>query len=325
MRRLSISFVVFSAATTVLLAAAAGAQTFPSRPITVIVPFAAGGPVDTDARRYTPRMAEMLGQSVVTDNKPGAGTSIGAGFVAKARPDGHTLLGNSSAYAVFPAFYKDLSFDPLKDLVPLTVMHDSVSVMMVPVSSPIKSFAEYLAYTRANPGKLNVGTSGVGDISDLSGRWMHLVARTQVTFVPYKGNGPMMVDLLAGRVDASSASLVTAVPLIKSGKLRPLAVRGPRRVKLLPDVPTINEHPGMEEFSITNWMGFLTTGGTPAPVIDKLAGSLIAITRLPAVAAELESQGSAPVGNSPAQFRAFVAEEITRWKKVVAEAGIKVE
>jgi tripartite-type tricarboxylate transporter receptor subunit TctC len=325
MRHLPVKFAVIALALPCVLPAMAHAQAYPSRPITVIVPFAAGGPVDTDTRKYLPRLTELLGQSVVSDYKPGAGTSIGAGFVAKARPDGYTLLSDSSAFAVFPAFYNNLNFDPLKDLIPLTAMHDSMSVMMVPVSSPIKSFAEYLAYTRANPGKLNVGTSGVGDISDLSGRWLHTVAGTRVTFVPYKGNGPMMVDLLAGRVDASSASLVTAVPLIKSGKLRPLAVRGPRRVKALPDIPAINEHPGMEEFSITNWMGFFVTGGTPAPVVDKLSAAMIAITKMPAVIADLDSQGSAPVGNTPAQFRAFVTEEIVRWKKVVADAGIKTE
>lgn len=321
MRCLSILFIGL-AASLALFSAAATAQAYPSRPVTVIVPFSAGGPVDTDTRRYAARLSEMIGQPVVVDYKPGAGTSIGAAYVAKAKPDGYTLLSNSSAFAVFPAFYKDLKFDPLKDLVPITMMSSLVSVVMVPPSSPIKSFSEYLAYTRANPGKLSYGTAGVGDVSHLSMVWMHSMAGAKVTFVPYKGNAPMMVDLLAGRVDAGSASLVQALPHIRSGKLRALAVRGANRVKPLPDVPAINEHPGMKEYVSVNWLGFFAPAGTPAPVIDKLSSALIAVSRLPDVVAELESQASTPVGNTPAEFKTLVTEEIARWKKLVAEMGI---
>ena len=321
MRCLSILF-IWLAASLALFSAAATAQAYPSRPVTVIVPFSAGGPVDTDTRRYAARLSEMIGQPVVVDYKPGAGTSIGAAYVAKAKPDGYTLLSNSSAFAVFPAFYKDLKFDPLKDLVPITMMSSLVSVVMVPPSSPIKSFSEYLAYTRANPGKLSYGTAGVGDVSHLSMVWMHSMAGAKVTFVPYKGNAPMMVDLLAGRVDAGSASLVQALPHIRSGRLRALAVRGANRVKPLPDVPAINEHPGMKEYVSVNWLGFFAPAGTPAPVIDKLSSALIAVSRLPDVVAELESQASTPVGNTPAEFKTLVTEEIARWKKLVAEMGI---
>lgn len=321
MRCLSILFIGL-ATSLALFSAAATAQAYPSRPVTVIVPFSAGGPVDTDTRRYAARLSEMIGQPVVVDYKPGAGTSIGAAYVAKAKPDGYTLLSNSSAFAVFPAFYKDLKFDPLKDLVPITMMSSLVSVVMVPPSSSIKSFSEYLAYTRANPGKLSYGTAGVGDVSHLSMVWMHSMAGAKVTFVPYKGNAPMMVDLLAGRVDAGSASLVQALPHIRSGKLRALAVRGANRVKPLPDVPAINEHPGMKEYVSVNWLGFFAPAGTPAPVIDKLSSALIAVSRLPDVVAELESQASTPVGNTPAEFKTLVTEEIARWKKLVAEMGI---
>lgn len=302
---------------------AQGSAPYPNKPITVIVPFAAGGPVDTDTRKYAARLSEMLGQPVVTDYKPGAGTSIGAAYVAKARPDGYTLMSDSSAFAVFPSFYTALSFDPIKDLIPITQMSSLVSVLMVPPSSPLKSFAEYLAYTRANPGKINYGTSGLGDISHLSAEWMHSMAGVQVTIVPFKGNGPMMVDLLAARLDIASASLVQALPHIRSGKLRPLAIKGPHRVKPLSDVPAVSEHPGMKDYADENWLGFFAPAGTPAPIIDKLSTSLIAITKLPAVVADLEAQASNPVGSTPAQFRIFVAAEIARWKKVVAEAGIK--
>jgi tripartite-type tricarboxylate transporter receptor subunit TctC len=152
--------------------------------------------------------------------------------------------------------------------------------------------------------------------------WKHSIAMTKVTFVPYKGNGPMMVDLLAGRVDVGSASLVQALPHIRSGRVRVLAVRGAHRVKPLPDVPAVNEYPGMKPFASTNWLGFFAPAGTSAPVIDKLSSTLIAISKLPEVIAELESQASTPVGNSPAEFKALVADEVARWKKVVAETGI---
>lgn len=300
----------------------AGSQPYPSRPITIIVPFAAGGPVDTDTRRYAARLSEQLGQQVLVDYRPGAGTSIGAGYVAKAKPDGYTLLSDSSAFAVFPAFYKELNFDPLKDLVPVTWMHSLVSALMVPAVSPLKSFTEYLAYAKANPGKLNYGTSGVGDISHLGAVWLHAMANVNVTFVPFKGNGPMTIELVAGRLDAGSASLVQALPHIRSGKLRPIAVRGARRVKVLPDVPTVNEHPGMKEYVSDNWLGIFAPAGTPASIIDKLSVALVAITRQPEVIAELEAGASTPVGSTPGEFRSMVSEEISRWKRLVAEYGI---
>ena len=302
---------------------AALAQAYPSKPVTIIVPFAAGGPVDTETRRYAVRLSEMLGQQFITDYKPGAGTSIGAAFVAKQKPDGYTLMSDSSAYAVFPAFYKDLTFDPVTDLIPITQMSLLVSVLMVPASSPIKSFADYVAYAKANPGKINYGNSGVGDISHLSGEWMQSMLGIKVTFVPFKGNGPMILDLMAGRVDIASASTSQALPLIKSGKLRPIAIKGPNRIKPLPDTPAVSEYPGMKDYADVNWLGFFAPAGTPGPIIDKLNTTLVSIVRLPAVMAELEAQASTPVGNTQAQFKAHVVEEIARWKKVVAQAGIK--
>jgi tripartite-type tricarboxylate transporter receptor subunit TctC len=183
--------------------------------------------------------------------------------------------------------------------------------------------SEYLAYTKSNPGKVNYGTSGVGDISHLSAIWMHSIAGTKVTFVPYKGNAPMMADLVAGRVDVGSSSLVNALPQIRAGKLRALAVRGSRRASPLPEVPTVSEHPGMQEFTSDNWLGFFGPAGMPAPVTERLVTALKSVTTIPEVVAELESQASTPVGSTPVEFKAFVAQEIARWKKVVSEAGIQ--
>jgi len=323
MNRASTLMTAIATAVLLLNPAAASAQAYPSRPITVIVPFAAGGPVDVDTRRYAGRIADLLGQSVVTDYKPGAGTSIGARFVAKSKPDGYTLLSDSAAFSVFPAFYKNLDFDPVKDLIPITVMHESMAVMLVPVSSPFKTFAEYLAFAKANPGKINYGTSGVGDISFLAGAWLHSMAGSKVSFVPYKGNGPMVIDLIAGRVDISGVALVNAVPFVRQGKLRALAVRGPQRAKPLPDIPAVKEHAGLEKFSVTNWTGFFGPAGMPAPVLEKLSNTFIAVTKMPVTIKELDDQGNQPVGNTPDQFKSFVTEEIARWKKIVADNDIK--
>jgi tripartite-type tricarboxylate transporter receptor subunit TctC len=310
-------------ASAMLFAGQAGAQPYPSRPITVIVPFAAGGPVDMDTRRDCAKLAEIIGQQVLIDYKPGAGTSIGAGYVAKAKPDGYTLLSSSSAFAVFPAFYPDPGFDPLKDLIPLSMMNALVSAMVVPASSTLKSFSEYLAYAKANPGKLNWGTSGVGDVSHLGAVWLNMAAGVKVTYVPFKGSGPMLIEVLAGRIDIASSSIVQVLPHIRAGKLRPLAVRSAYRIKPLPDVPAVNEHPGLKDYSSVNWLGFFAPAGTPPAVVDRLAGALAQVARAPDIVAELESQASTPIGNTPTEFRAMVIEEVARWKKLVAEAGIK--
>ena len=313
---------------TLLVAAQAVAQTgtsaFPAKPITVIVPFAAGGPVDLETRIYTARLVELLGQQVIVDYRPGAGTSIGAGLVAKARPDGYTLLSVSAALAVFPAFYKDLTFDILTDLTPLALMSTKTSVLMVPAASPFKNFAQYLAYAKDNPGKLNYGTSDVGGISHLSGMWLHTLARSTVTFVPFKGNGPLMLELMAGRIDIASASPIVALPAVQSGKLRPVAIKGGHRIKQLPEVPTVAEH-GMPEYADENWQGFIGPAGMPEAVVARLSEAMIAVAKHPAVVSALESQSSVAMGSGPQQFRAFIAADTARWKKLVEASGMRLQ
>ena len=303
--------------------AQSSAASFPAKPVTVIVPFAAGGPVDLETRMYTARLAELLGQQFIVDYRPGGGTSIGAAHVAKSKPDGYTLLSVSSALAVFPALYKDLPLDVLNDLAPLVHMSNKTSVLMVRAASPFKTFADYLAYAKANPGKLNYGTSDTGGISHLSGMWLHMLHRSEVTFVPYKGNGPLMLDLVAGRVDIASGSPIVSLPLIESGKVRPLAIKGSSRIKQLPGIPTVSEH-GMPEYADDNWQGFLAPAGTPEAVVARLSEAMIAVTKHPAIVSALESQASRPVGSGPAAFRAFIAADTTRWKKLVESAGLQL-
>ena len=304
-----------------LASAQTRADTFPSRPITVIVPFAAGGPIDLETRLYTAKAGEVLGQPLIVEYKLGGGTTIGTEYVARAKPDGYTLLSNSAALTVFPAFYNDLRFDVVKDLAPITQMSKRSSVLLSSPSFPAKTFAEYITYARTNPGKINYGTSGVGDISHLAGEWMHALTNTKVTFIPYKGTAPLLLELMAGRIDVASGTLIATLPFIRAGKLRPLAMFGDERSKHMPDVPTVAEQ-GLPEFNYANWMGVFAPAGTPAAIVNRLNEALVKVVRMPAIVAELDAQGSVAIGNTPEQFRQYVATETARWKKVVGDAGI---
>lgn len=302
---------------------AQGIQSFPSKPVTVIVAFASGGPIDLETRLYLPRVSEQLGQPLIIEYKLGQGTALGTGFVAKAKPDGYTILSNSAALTVFPAFYKNLDFDVVKDLAPVTQMSKRSSVLQASPSFPAKTFADYITYARNNPGRINYGTAGVGDISHLVGEWLHSLTSTKVTFVPFKGTGPILVELMAGRVDVTSGTLIAALPLVRSGKVRPLAMLGDKRSKHMPDVPTVAEH-NLPEFDYANWLGIFAPAGTPAPIVSRLNEAFVKVSRLPAIVAELDAQGSDAVGSSPEQFRKYVAAEVARWGKVVEGAGIKL-
>ena len=297
---------------------------FPTRPVTFINPLAPGGSTEVEARLYIRKLNEMTGQSFLLDFKIGAGGTIGAGYVARSAPDGTTLLISTNAISSFPALYKDLSFDPVKDLAPVSLMSEKVIVLLTRSTFPAKNMQEYLAYARANPGKINFATSGAGGGVHLAGAWLHSATKTQATFVHYKGTGPIMPDLLTGRVDATTAALVVVWPLIKSGKLHVMGITGDKRSNLLAGVPTVAEQ-GVPEFNYSNWVGILAPGTTPAAVIDALYQALSRIAKMPDVAAALEPDGNAPVGSTPAAFRQFLNRETDRWKKVVAEADIRLE
>lgn len=314
----------------VMLAALSGsafaqgsAAGFPSRPVVIISGFAPGGSVDIESRLYAPVMSKIMGQSFVIDFRPGAGTTIGIGYVVKASPDGYTLLGHTTALTVVPAFYKDLPFNVVKDLAPVSQMANRTSVLMASTIFPPRTFTEYIAYAKANPGKVNYGTAGNGEISHLAGAWLHSLTNTTVTFIPFKGTGPALQELMAGRVDISSGIIGTALPLLQSGKVRILAVLGRQRVKQYPDIPTVAEM-GVSEYNYGAWMGFLAPAATPPAIIDKLSEGFAKVVRTPEIAAELERQGASPVGGTPAQFRQLITTEVARWQKVVDESGIKL-
>ncbi len=300
------------------------AEVFPSKPIVMVVPFAAGGPVELECRMYIPGLTSQLGQQVVIDFKPGGASLIGIAYVAKSRPDGYAIVAVSTSLTVLPAFHKDLPYDTLRDLTPILLMSRQQSALLVHPAFPAKNLAEYIAYARANPEKINYGTGGAGAISHLAGAWLHSLSGTKVTFVHHKSTGPMLLEVQSGRIDAGSGLLVGTMPMIKAGKVRALAVLGDQRSSQLPDLGTAAEQ-GVTGYNYSGWIGFLGAGGTPAPIANKLSDAFAKVVRLPEIVAELDRQGSVPVGSSPAQFRQVIATELVRWKKVVDDAGLKLQ
>ena len=317
-----------TAFTTILLCGVAHSQgtaeAFPAKPVMVIVAQTPGGPNDQEARIYMTKMQSLLGQPFVLDFKPGAGSIIGSNYVAKAVPDGYTILLAAGAFTIIPALSPEVSYDAVKDFAPISLMSQKPAAVMVNLNFPARTFAEYIAYARANPGKLNVGTAGSGSTVHLMSAWMHSATNTSVTFIPYKGVAPILPDLLTGRVDATIVTLLVAGPLLKAGKVRVIAVTDDKRSKLMPDVPTVAEQ-GIPGFSYTNWLGFVGPAATPAVLINKLSDAFAKTARLPDVIAPLEADGSTLVGSSPSHFRQLLVTESQRWRKLVQDAGIKAE
>lgn len=300
------------------------AGAYPSRPVTLISSTAAGGPIDKEARLHAKVMGESFGQAFLVDYKSGASGTIGVAYVAKAAPDGYTLLATNSSLTLFGALYKDLTFDSVRDFAPLSLVSQRVTVLTARASFPVQTFAEFLVHLKAKPGSINYGTSGAGSATHVASAWMNIATNTTMTFVHYKGIAPVMLDMLAGRLDVSPFTLALALPQLKAGKLRALAIMNNERTKLLPGVPTIAEQ-GIADYSWVNWMGFLAPSATPAPIVSKLSEVFIRIAKSPEVVAMLEAEGNIPVGNTPAQFKQVIAIESARWRKVVQDVGIKLE
>ena len=297
---------------------------YPSKPVTMISPYVPGGTIDKDGRLWGQRMSEVLGKPFLLDFKPGAGSTVGTAYVAKAAPDGHTLLVITAGYSITAATYKDLPYDPLKDLAAVTMTLKRPTLLMVHPSLPVNNYEEYIAYARANPGKINFGTSGAGGVYHLMGEWMHSETKTQVTFVHYKGAGPLFVDLVAGRVHASPASLFNALPFIKSGKTRAIVITSKERSPFFPGMKTVAEQ-GIPDFEYAAWGGFLAPGATPPAILNRLAAETAKYAKDPAILKQYEGDGTVLVGNTPAEFQKVLVTEITRWRRLVSENGIQPE
>jgi tripartite-type tricarboxylate transporter receptor subunit TctC len=306
-----------------LFAGMAHGQPYPSKPIRLIVPFPPGGSNDIVGRMVGAQLGERLGQSVVVDNRGGAGGTIGSDMAAKAAPDGYTLLLISVAHAFNPAMYKKLPYDPEKAFAPIGMVAAGPVALTVHPSVPARSVEELIALAKANPGKLNYATAGIGSFQHLASELFKLQTGVDMVHIPYKGGGPAMMDTIAGQAQINMASLIQVIPHAKSGKLRLLATSGTKRSSLFPDVPTVAE--AVPGYDATNWWGLVAPAGTPQPILAKLHAELEALLRTDETRKRLESEGADVIRMTPAEFGRFIAEETQKWAKVVKQAGVTAE
>jgi len=315
--------IAFSAALAV--AANVSAQTYPSRPVTIVVGFAPGGGTDTVARVMQRRLAEYLGQSIVVENRAGAGGTIAAAIVSKANPDGYTImLGTIAALAVAPHLNSKLPYDPLRDFAPISMATVSGNVLVVHPSVQAKTIAEFVKEANNRPGGIPYGTSGVGSAGNLAGELFRLMAKTNLVHVPYKGGGPAMSDLLGGQIPSVFASATTATPQVKAGKLRALGSTGTKRSASLPDVPTIAEQ-GYPGYAATNWYAYVAPAKTPREIVARLNREIVKTLREPETHGQILKQGEEPTPSTPEELANHIAREHATWGKVIKDAGIPVE
>jgi tripartite-type tricarboxylate transporter receptor subunit TctC len=324
-RRAFLAAVLSLCAISLCATTAAHAQSdYPNRQIRLMVGFAAGGPVDVTARIVADALSGELGKPVVVDNHAGAGGNLAADAVAKAPPDGYTLLQSSNAIAIAPGIYGSLPFDVVKDFAPVTEVTTSFLVMVVHPSVPANTLPEFIAYAKAKAGKIDYASSGAGTITHLAGAMFGRDAGLAMQHVPYRGSAPAITDLVAGRVPVMFAPTGLAKPFIESGKLRAIAVTGLQRADNLPGVPTIDEQ-GLRGFEATSWGGMFAPAATPKPVIDRLHGAVVNILANDETRRRLLQQEALPRGTDPETFRRFVATDVARWIQVARETGTKAE
>lgn len=302
----------------------AHAQTYPSKPIRLVVGFTPGGGVDINARLLAPKLTEYLGQQVIVENRPGAGTNIANEFVAKSAPDGYTLLINTAAVAINMSLYKKVPFDTLRDFTGVSVFSMSPNILVVHASVPVRNVKELIALARAKPGALNFSSAGSGTTQHLSGELFKVRTKTNIVHIPFKGSAPSMTALISGEVDLSYANIPAIHSHVKSGRLRPIANLGPRRSDQLPDVPTMKEA-GVNGVEVVVWYGVLAPSKTPRDIINTLSGAIIKATRAPDIKQRLLDQGAEPLGNTPEEFAKLLREEVEKWAEVVKVSGAKVD
>jgi len=311
------------AGSSVLWSAPATAQAWPAKSLRFIVPFPPGGGNDTVARAVGQRLAEAIGQQVVIDNRPGAGSTIGADLAARAPADGYTLfLAGVASHGINPALGK-LPYDPVRDFAPVSLLATAPLVLVVHPSLPVKSVKELIALARARPGTLNYASNGRGSSSHMAAELFAALAQIKIEHVPYKGLAPALTDLLGGRVELMFSSAVAILPQVTAGRLRALATTGATRSPVTPNLPTIAES-GIVGYETASWYGVAVPAGTPEPVIDRLSTELRRIVQSPQMRAQLLEDGATPVGSTPAAFAAHIKAELARWSRLVREAKIQV-
>jgi len=303
----------------------AAAQSYPSRPVTLVVPFPAGGGGDVLARALQERFSQALGQPVVIENKAGASGTIGTTYVAKAAPDGYTLvLGNIGTHAINAALFKNLAYDPVKDFTPISHAVDVRYVVVVSAKGKVSSLPDLVAAARQSPGKLNFGSGGPGQGPHLGGEILKRAANIDIMHIPYKGGAPMMTALLSGEVDLLITDIPSVIGQIKGGSLRALAVTAKERAPILPDTPTTPEV-GLPDFQMYAWQALFAPAGTPAPIVDKINAAFVQALRSPEVTQRIVASGSEIAASTPAALGAFQKSEIDKWSRIISEAGIKPE
>jgi tripartite-type tricarboxylate transporter receptor subunit TctC len=310
------------------MACTAGADVFaqtgpayPQRPVRLIVPLSAGGGMDTIARGIAIRLGEVLGQTVVVDNRAGGGGSIGVELVVRSAPDGHALLMMSASQLTYTLLYK-ANYDPARDFAPVTQVTTQPFVLIVHPTLPVASVREFVAYARANPGKLNYASSGNGGLIHLSVELFRAAAGIDMVHVPYKGMGAAYTDLISGQVQTALPSIITALPHVKTGRLRALGVSSRARARILPEVPTLSEG-GVAGFEVAQWYGIVAPAGTPRPVVERLQRETSVLLAQPDVAARIAAEGSEPVGSTAQAFANHLGSELVRWGGVIRRTGIK--
>lgn len=298
------------------------AQNYPSRPVRFIVPFPPGGGNDIVGRIVAQRLNDALGVPVVVDNRGGAGGTIGTDITSKAPPDGHTMLVNNISLAVNATLIPKLPYDTLKDLAPVTLLGRQPNVVVVHPGVPAGSVKELLALARAKPGQLTYGSGGIGTASHLATELLELMTQTDLIHVPYKGLGPALTDLMGGRVHVIISTLASALPQLKAGKMKPLAVTTATRSSFLPELPTMNEA-GVKGYEFSTWYGLLVPGATPKPVVERLNAAAVKVLQAPALKEQFASQGLEPTPSTPAEFSAYLRSEVAKWGKVIKASGAK--
>jgi tripartite-type tricarboxylate transporter receptor subunit TctC len=306
------------------LATPAIAQSWPTKPVRLIVPYPAGGSTDIIARTVAARLSEQWGQSVVVDNRAGGGTVIGTDLVAKSPPDGYTLLVVPAPFTINPSLLPKLPYDTLADFTPITLINTTPLVVVVNPSVPARTVKELLALARANPGKLNFGSSGTGGSNHLAGELFGAMGNVKMVHIPYKGNAPALTDLVGGHVDVLFNGLTSAIALIKAAKIRAIAITSTRRSDALPDLPTVDEA-GLKGYEAGAWNGLAGPARTPREVVQRVQADVGRTLGAPELRERLRAEGSDPVGSSPEDFAKFIRTETEKWGKVVKFAKVKPE
>jgi tripartite-type tricarboxylate transporter receptor subunit TctC len=326
MIRLSVQvrIVLFLLAVAPGTAAVAWAQAYPTKPIRIVVPFPAGGTSDILSRAIGQKLTEEWKQPVIVDNRPGASANIGAEIVVKSPPDGYTLLAASTIHTINPSLYSKLAYDPVRDFTPITLIATTSQVLAVHPSVPVKTVKEFIAYAKKRPGELHYSSAGNGSQPHLTAELFRSRTGINIVHVPYKGAPPAMTDLLAGHVALTFATSPSAVPHVKSGKLRALGVSTAKRIAALPDVPTIDEA-GVPGFEASGANGLVGPAGIPAAIVEKLNAAVVRIVREPAMNRYLSEQGADPFTTTPAEYAAYIKSEVAKWAKAVKDSGARID